>query len=1189
MERKMVSICLAITLVITMIPKFCLTVDAAAPDEWNEFLSNRAFWDYMSDSTPQSHNENNLDYAVYDLNADGVSELLLQDVSNAPFYSTWLFVLHNGKIVLANEGYGYGKYRYSPKYNMVIGSPETKPTADTGISPFYSLSGTEFRYEFYIGKDMGECFCAGASGKITLSDEEYSLYYEDVVWLPFSPVNEIPTPETSKQNPYSIEEIEQLVAAYYNEKMGDDTHPGTYVVFSSETAVSGNLCNVVVRFQGATAAASNIFIADVSVHMTTGEMFINGDSRGYLWGNRKEDVSADQESNPPQKTDEEINAMNALLIGVQFYPEKRESDVSKWSDETICDVIYAKLLWDNFAYSDSSFLRKIGLEYWESEDWNRHFDLKLIQEITQATLGRDFPSSTPYEHILVSGDELIISPAVGECTVLSVLDYFKQGDRIIAIGTAVHHNNADSVFLGYFQAVFEENSSSVYGYSLLSLSSIESNQNFSKLTASASSELKEETITHLAENVLDGDLGTAWVEGVRGIGINEWIKLETTDDSKMDVSVIEFSLGYQKNNDLLQKNGWPHKVLIECEGGYRQEAEFLDYNDAVVLDQAVKTSWIKITILEASAGSKYDDTCISEICLRGIDTTTYLSKYLEDNPVLDSVELKAYTAFPESSIGTEQEVKIQFSLYVNDELTPIKEYALGISNPSVIESTETTDSDGSRIITFKGLIPGSSDLTFTENSTGTSITVTVTVEDRCNYFRCSAFPVPYESIGSIYVADYSCKVNDHGSHDITFNAYNTSYAYGVVEVYNENGSLIKLVPLDPRSDGSGMEKVVNGFKWVWEDIKDFFDGDTPFYTKDSNAKHTPVKLDNIPENAEIVISSDGNISDFAILYTGVDVFVRTVFAASSIDLKTDGQEETVKELMSALADSLIKSISHEETEKLIKEGFIKEAAESISTSIAFASSTESISDIYETVYNLFQSLDIDTKSIMLEVLKGMGYSVADAAFTTAVPLYKLVNFADQILESAWPLVDYQFNLDRGKMEIHVSKHGLQNFVANSSVTVTQQSNFNDHTVLDAYEVVEIDELSRLSDSIPAEMTNYAVYNITLREDGVEVQPNGEIEVRLPVPYGADGEKCVVYRIEENGERTLLQSCFEDDYVTFTTTHLSYYVIGQTSESAPPVSTDDMKQNHWRAIGVGALVLGSIIFVTMLAKRKKVSK
>jgi len=335
----------------------------------------------------------------------------------------------------------------------------------------------------------------------------------------------------------------------------------------------------------------------------------------------KHNTGSENNSPPPEpETDiNTINALNALLIGVGYDSEYFRNDVGQWADEAIRDAIYGKLLWDNYAYSESSYLSSIGLKYQAKEDGYLHFNLELIQRITQDTFGRDFPSNTQSGHILVSGNELLIMQAMGESTSLSVQDFTRQGDRIIAVGTAVHNYNANGEFLGYFKAVLEKNPSSVYGYTLLSLSSIEGNQNFGKLSAIASSELKEATITHYAGNAIDGDLSTAWVEGVGGVGIHEWIKLETTDGSKIDVSAIKFSMGYQKSDQHLKNNGWPHKVLIECEGGYQQEVKFYEYTSTVLLDQAVTTSWIKITIMEVSKGSNYDDTCISEIRLYGID------------------------------------------------------------------------------------------------------------------------------------------------------------------------------------------------------------------------------------------------------------------------------------------------------------------------------------------------------------------------------------------------------------------------------------------------------------------------------------------------------------------------------------------------------------------------------------------
>ena len=618
---------------------------------------------------------------------------------------------------------------------------------------------------------------------------------------------------------------------------------------------------------------------------------------------------------------------------------------------------------------------------------------------------------------------------------------------------------------------------------------------------------------HDRENILDH-----FSYGYKGSDLDQYYSIENGEFKLVATALNPYDY---ENSEFYGKYAWDYTEVSEDIYNSKRN-ELFSPNGAIEILEFSDDGWC------ASSGGwmTYDEIL------------DYLSAKSE------MIELRAYTAFPESSIGTNQEVKIQFSLYVNGDLNSIEQYTLGISNPSVVESIETVDSNGSRIITFKGLNPGISDIAFTESSTGATITISVQVNDKCNYFRCSAFPIPYESSGSIYISDYSCSVDENGNHDIVFNAYNTSYSYGVVEIYDKDGSLIKLVPLDPRSDSTGMEKVVNGFKWVWEDIKDLFDGDTPFYIKDSNAKHTPVKLDNIPVDAEIIITSDGEISDFVTLYTGVDVFVRTVFAALSIDLKTDGQVATVKELMTALTDSLIKSISNDEVEKTIKQGLVKEATETISTSIAFASSADSISDIYETIYNLFKSLDIDAESIMLNVLKGMGYSVADTAFTTIVPLYKIVNFVDQILETAWPLTDYRFNLERGKIEIHASKHGLHNFITNNSVIITQRNNFSENVVLDAYVVTKFDELEKISDTISAEMIDYVIYNITLREDGVEVQPDEEIEVCLPISDDMDERRCAVYRIEENGEKILLSSSVRDGYIKFTTSHLSYYIIGE---------------------------------------------
>lgn len=330
-----------------------------------------------------------------------------------------------------------------------------------------------------------------------------------------------------------------------------------------------------------------------------------------------------------------INALNALLIGVKYYFGESISAVSEWTDEMVCDAIGSKLLWNGYQnsdsggyqFSDQSWLSGTEIDHWTVRDRYWSFDLEAIQKLTRDTLGRDFPLEKQLDWVYASGDELLLDLLVGESTTLAVQNYTKQGDKLIAVGTAVHNYNAFSDFLGYFQAVFRENPSSIYGYTLISLSPIGGNQRFDHVTAEASSVLKEPNITHYAENAVDGDLKTAWVESADGVGINEWIELKTEDGAKMEISAIEFGLGYQKSDQLLEKNGWPRKVLIECENGYQQTAEFYYHAvDTVLLDQPVTTSWVKITILDAVAGTVYEDTCISEIRFYGIDSTAYFAE-----------------------------------------------------------------------------------------------------------------------------------------------------------------------------------------------------------------------------------------------------------------------------------------------------------------------------------------------------------------------------------------------------------------------------------------------------------------------------------------------------------------------------------------------------------------------------------
>lgn len=302
---------------------------------------------------------------------------------------------------------------------------------------------------------------------------------------------------------------------------------------------------------------------------------------------------------------EVIHALNGLLAGLNA----QNGRVSNWTDEDVYSYIYSKLL--DHSYGSGDYLDQLGLG-----DSYSSFDLNMVEKLTRDSLGRELPVTNELPYAYISGEEFVIEPAAGAATKFFVQSFTQQGDELTAVGIIVFYGGFNT-FCGYFEAQAQENPSSVYGYTLVSVEEISGNQDLTDLTATASSVL-ENSSNYNAENAIDGDERTAWVEGADGDGIGEWILLSTADGSQVELYAIDFMLGYHKTENLLQQNGAPTSILLEFEDGTQQTAENLCDMDVVVLEKPVKTSWVKITILDARRGTVYTDTCISDIELFGL-------------------------------------------------------------------------------------------------------------------------------------------------------------------------------------------------------------------------------------------------------------------------------------------------------------------------------------------------------------------------------------------------------------------------------------------------------------------------------------------------------------------------------------------------------------------------------------------
>ena len=134
------------------------------------------------------------------------------------------------------------------------------------------------------------------------------------------------------------------------------------------------------------------------------------------------------------------------------------------------------------------------------------------------------------------------------------------------------------------------------------------------VNVSATSMLSENGMSHSADRLIDGDLSTAWVEGIGGTGLGESFSLNF--DGTYMVQGITIWSGYQKSEYAYYNNARPEEISVEFSDGEKESYTLEDCygkSQEITFSEAKESSLIKVTIESVYEGSKYEDTCISEI------------------------------------------------------------------------------------------------------------------------------------------------------------------------------------------------------------------------------------------------------------------------------------------------------------------------------------------------------------------------------------------------------------------------------------------------------------------------------------------------------------------------------------------------------------------------------------------------
>lgn len=138
---------------------------------WDDFIQSGEYRKYTGEcysSARESVTEtpddlNCFKYARYDLDGDGVDELILEaDATNDAtdddnFNYEWTFgISDKGTIVQADSNLGYGDMRYSAKYSALVGIPSNKPNQNLSAWTFYTYADGEVTPQFTVMRQDGQ-------------------------------------------------------------------------------------------------------------------------------------------------------------------------------------------------------------------------------------------------------------------------------------------------------------------------------------------------------------------------------------------------------------------------------------------------------------------------------------------------------------------------------------------------------------------------------------------------------------------------------------------------------------------------------------------------------------------------------------------------------------------------------------------------------------------------------------------------------------------------------------------------------------------------------------------------------------------------------------------------------------------------------------------------------------------------
>ncbi|WP_416326745.1 alpha-N-acetylglucosaminidase TIM-barrel domain-containing protein [[Eubacterium] hominis] len=161
-------------------------------------------------------------------------------------------------------------------------------------------------------------------------------------------------------------------------------------------------------------------------------------------------------------------------------------------------------------------------------------------------------------------------------------------------------------------------------------------------------------------------------------------------------------------------------------------------------------------------------------------------------------------------------------------------------------------------------------------------------------------------------------------------------------------------------------------------------------------------------------------------------------------------------------------------------------------------------------------------------------------------------------------------------------------IDSATLPITVLGSFEKGTQLNAKELSkqEVLDMNKLlsSKGLLKELTIERAFDLSLEKDGIIIQPNGTITIRINVDADLLKKDLQVIYIDDNNQITKLITRKGSDYVEFDTTHMSKYAIASKTNTTP---NKDIDTGDHTNVGLAfALIMLSGAAIVILMKKRQ---